>query len=225
MTVSMPSANSPGSSVSKKTKSPLLVPARIKPAAVTIGAFGAVLVIVQIVNMAMSYRLNAVGITPRSVGGLWGVLDAPLLHGSWGHLLSNLVPLLVFGFLILVGGLRQFVAVTVLVWLIAGFGVWLTGPSNSVTVGASVLVFGWLAFLVLRGFFGRNLGQILLGLALLAIWGGIFWGLLPGRMGISWQGHLFGALGGALAAFLVSRADAPRRKQVAPAPTTPALPT
>lgn len=221
MTLSMPSA---GSTVPQKKTNSVLVPARVRPAAITIGAFGGVLVVVQIVNMFMNYQLNAEGIVPRTVGGLWGVLTAPLLHGGWGHLLSNLVPLLIFGFLILVGGLRQFVAVTVLVWLIAGFGVWLTGPSNSVTVGASVLVFGWLAFLVLRGVFSRHLAQILVGLVLLALWGGIFWGLLPGRMGISWQGHLFGALAGVLAAFLVAKADGPRRKQVQ-AGATPAVGT
>lgn len=215
MTFPMPAASGSGGVPSKKRPS-VLVPSRIKPAAITIGAFGAVLVVVQIVNMILGYRLNAEGIVPRTLGGLWGVLDAPFLHGGWGHLISNLIPLLIFGFLILVSGLRQFVAVTVLVWLISGIGVWLTAPSHSVTVGASTLVFGWLAFLVLRGFFSRHFAQIAVGIVLLALWGGIFWGLLPGKEGISWQGHLFGALGGALAAFLVARADGPRRKQVTP---------
>ena len=93
----------------------ILVPGRVRPSAVTIVAFAAVLNIVQIVNWAMHYRLNSAGIRARTVGGLWGVLDAPLLHTSWSHLASNLVPLLVFGFLILLGGLSQFIAVTVLV--------------------------------------------------------------------------------------------------------------
>lgn len=226
MTFSMPTAEPAASDGARgKPKRPsVLVPQRIKPAAVTIGAFGAVLVVVQIVNMFMNYRLNAEGIVPRTLGGLWGVLDAPFLHAGWGHLLSNLIPLLVFGFLILVSGLRQFVAVTVLVWLISGFGVWLTGPSHHVVVGASTLVFGWLAFLVLRGFFSRHFAQIALGIVLLALWGGIFWGLLPGREGISWQGHLFGALGGALAAFLVGKADGPRRRAIARGSARAALP-
>jgi membrane associated rhomboid family serine protease len=221
MTFPTPTSGSSGSTA-KATKPSVLVPKRIKPAAITIGAFGALLVVVQIVNMFMSYRLNAEGIVPRTLGGLWGVLDAPLLHAGWGHLVSYLIPLLIFGFLILVSGLRQFVAVTVLVWLISGFGVWLTGPSGYTIVGASTLVFGWLAFLVLRGFFSRHFAQIALGIVLLALWGGIFWGLLPGKEGISWQGHLFGALGGALAAFLVAKADGPRRKQV-PAGSSPGM--
>ena len=77
-------------------------------------------------------------------------------------------------------------------------------------MGASGIVFGWLAFLVVRGVFTRNVGQILVGLVLLSLWGGIFWGVLPGAAGISWQAHLFGAIGGVLAAFLTARADRPR---------------
>lgn len=193
-------------------KPAILLPGRAKPSAITIIALGAVLTIVQLVNSLMDYRLTEAGIKPRTLVGLWGVADAPLLHGSWQHLGTNIVPFLVFGFLILIAGIRQFIAVTVLVWIVSGLGVWLTAPSGSVTVGASTLIFGWLAFLVLRGVFSRRLSQIALGLVLLAVWGGVFWGLLPGRAGISWQGHLFGAVAGALAAFLVAKADAPGRR-------------
>ncbi len=228
MTFPIPTAGPTGSGRAAATKRPsVLVPARIRPAAITIGAFGVVLVIVQIVNSLTSYQLvSTLGIQPRTLGGLWGVLAAPLLHNGWGHLAANIVPLLIFGFLILVSRWQQFVAVTVLVWLVSGIGVWITGPSGHVIVGASTLVFGWLAFLVLRGFFSRHGAQIVLGVLLLAMWGGIFWGLLPGKEGISWQGHLFGALGGALAAFLVAKADGPRRKAVtAGAGAGPALPS
>lgn len=192
----------------KPVKRPaILLPGRVKPSAITIVAFGAVIAIVQIVNSLMDYRLVSAGIKPRTLAGLWGIADAPLLHGSWQHFGANIVPFLVFGFLILIAGLRQFVAVTVLVWVLSGFGVWLTGPAGSVTVGASTLVFGWLTFLVLRGVFSRRFSQIALGLVLLALWGGVFWGVLPGKAGISWQGHLCGAIAGALAAFLVAKAD------------------
>jgi membrane associated rhomboid family serine protease len=190
----------------------IMLPGRAKPSAITIAICGVVLVAVQIVNSLMDYRLNSAGIKPRTVSGLWGVADAPLLHTSWQHLAANIVPLLILGFLVMIAGLRQFVAVTVLVWIISGFGVWLTADSGSVTVGASTLVFGWLTFLLLRGVFARRLSQLALGVVLFAVWGGIFWGMLPGRVGISWQGHLFGALAGALAAFLVAKADRPTRQ-------------
>ena len=205
-----------------------LVPARVKPAVITVGSFGLLLVVVQIVNSLLSYRLNAhYGIVSRSLHGLIGVLTAPLLHAGWPHLLSNLVPLLIFGLLIMLGSVRQFVAVTAMVWLLSGLGVWAFGPSDAVTIGASGLVFGWLAYLVTRGVFTRNIGQIVVGVVLLVIWGGVFWtGIvkvavadLTNVVAISWQGHLFGAIGGVLAAFLVARADGPRRKL----PAQPAL--
>ncbi len=189
-----------------------LIPARWQQAAIVPGVLVAVMVVVQIVNSIPA--LNVVqhtGIDPRSVDGLLGILTAPFVHASWSHLLANAVPLLIFGFLLMVNGARQFVAVTVLVWLVSGFGVWLTGAGGTTVIGASGIVFGWLAYLVVRGVFTRNLGQILVGLVLLALWGGIFWGVLPGANGISWQAHLFGAVGGVLAAFLVGRADRPRR--------------
>jgi membrane associated rhomboid family serine protease len=222
----LPNVSGPSSAPAKKERGAVL-PARVKPAMITVGSLGLLLVIVQLVNSLMSYGLSSdFGLVSRSLHGLIGVLTAPLLHGSWPHLLSNVVPLLIFGFLIMIGSIRQFVAVTVLVWLVAGLGVWLVGPANTITVGASGLVFGWLAYLVTRGVFTRNVGQIAVGVLLLVLWGGVFWtGIvkvavadIAGVVTISWQGHLFGAIGGVLAAFLVGRADGPgRRKQALPA--------
>jgi membrane associated rhomboid family serine protease len=190
----------------------IMLPGRARPSAITITVFGVVLLAVQTVNSLMNYRLNAGGIRPRTLSGMWGIADAPLLHTSWQHLAANIVPLLILGFLVLIAGLRQFLAVTILVWIVSGFGVWLTAASGSVTVGASTLVFGWLTFLLLRGVFARRLSQLALGVVLFAVWGGVFWAVLPGRAGISWQGHLFAALAGALAAFLVAKADKPARQ-------------
>jgi membrane associated rhomboid family serine protease len=111
---------------------------------------------------------------------------------------------LVFGFFALAGGVGQFVMVTAAIWLVGGFGTWLTG-SPGVHLGASILIFGWLVFLLARGFFARSPAQILLAVALFAVWGGALWGVLPGAAGISWEGHLFGALGGLIAAQMVGR--------------------
>lgn len=212
----------PGSAPEKKKRT--VLPEKVKPAVFTLGGLAVLLLVVQIVNSLMGYRLNGMfGLQSRRVSGLDGILLSPLLHGSWGHLLGNLVPLLIFGLLLFVGGVRQFVVVTVLVWLVSGIGVWVAGPSNTVTIGASGLVFGWLAYLVARGVFTRNIVQILVGAALLLIWGSLFWtGIITtavkdfvGDSGVSWQAHLFGAIGGVLAAFLVARADGPRRESVA----------
>lgn len=150
---------------------------------------------------------RAGGIEPRETDGIWGILFAPVLHGPWEHLLANTVPLIVFGFLLLLAGVRRWLVVTAMVWLVGGVGVWLTGGAGTVHIGASVLVFGWLSYLLLRGVFSGSLGQLALGFLLLLVYGGVLWGVLPGQPGISWQAHLFGAIGGGLAAWWLGRAD------------------
>jgi len=105
------------------------------------------------------------------------------------------------------GGIAQWFAVTATIWVLSGVGVWLVGPSNTSTIGASGLIFGWLVFLLVRGFFARSLRQIALAVVLFAIWGGVLLGVLPGAPEVSWQGHLFGALAGLLCAALVAKAD------------------
>jgi membrane associated rhomboid family serine protease len=118
---------------------------------------------------------------------------------------------LVLGFLILLGGVRRWLAVTAIVWLVGGAGVWLTGAESSVHIGASVLAFGWLAHLLLRGLFSRSVRQIILGLVLLLLYGGLLVGVLPGQPGVSWQGHLFGAVGGGIAAWWFGQRDREQR--------------
>ena len=111
-----------------------------------------------------------------------------------------------FGFLILLAGVARWLSVTAVVWLVGGVGVWLTGPSHTLHLGASVLAFGWLVYLLVRGVFSRRVSQVLLGLVLLVLYGGLLWGVLPDQPGVSWQGHLFGALGGAPRGVVVRRA-------------------
>jgi membrane associated rhomboid family serine protease len=116
---------------------------------------------------------------------------------------ANTIPALVLAFLVLVSGIARGVLVTAIIWLVGGIGVWLVAPSNTVHLGASVLIFGWLVYLMVRGIFTRRAGEIILGMVLFFMYGGLLLGVLPGQPGISWQGHLFGAIGGALAAWLV----------------------
>ena len=190
-----------------------ILPQRPIQAAIIIAAFTAVLYLVEFVDLvALHGSLNHDGIRPRTLSGLGGVIWSPFLHENWGHLAANTIPILVFGFLVMAGGLAQFISVTVLVWLVSGLGVWATSGSDTVTIGASGIAFGWLAFLLVRGLFNRSFGQIAVALVLLFYLGGILWGLIPGQPDISWQGHVFGAIGGVLAAFLATRATSRRRK-------------
>jgi membrane associated rhomboid family serine protease len=194
---------------------PRVFPARPGQAAVIIAAFTGVLYLTEAVDMVLGGALDwNRGIEPRQLDGLDGVLWAPLLHGDWPHLVANTVPVLILGFLALAGGVGQFVAVTATIWLVGGLGTWLTG-SPGVHLGASILIFGWLVFLLIRGFFARSPAQILLAVVLFGVWGGVLWGVLPGADGISWEGHLFGALGGLLAARLVVRVERPVPPRIA----------
>ena len=185
-------------------------------AALTIVVFAAVLYAIEVVDVLTSNSLDDDGIRPRTVDGLWGILWAPMLHYGWGHLIANTIPLLVLGFLTLLSGIARGIAATGIVWLVGGTGTWLTGAPGSVHLGASVLVFGWLTYLLTRGLFTRKVGPILGGVVLLAVYGGLLWSVLPGPAGISWQGHLFGAVGGIMAAWLLSSDEraARRRKPV-----------
>ena len=168
-------------------------------------SFVALLYGIELVNdLDPAAHLTDYGILPRRVDGLDGVLWAPLLHANWPHLMANTVPILVLGWLAMSGGVKQFLGVTAMIWLIGGLGTWLVG-AESYHIGASGLAFGWMVFLLARGFFNGSMAQIWVALVLFFYWGGMLMGVLPGQQGISWEGHLFGALAGLLAAWLVSR--------------------
>lgn len=174
-------------------------------AAVVTGVFTAVLWAIEIVDAAMDNQLDQYGVQPRSDEGLLGILFAPLLHGGWDHLSANSVPVLVLGFLTLASGVLRGLAATAVIWLVGGIGVWLVAGSNSVHIGASGLVFGWIVYLAVRGIVNRRFWEIALGVGVLLVYGSVLWGVLPGQPGVSWQGHLFGAIGGAIAAVVVSQ--------------------
>ncbi|MEO9324244.1 rhomboid family intramembrane serine protease [Nocardioides sp. C4-1] len=179
-------------------------------AAIGSGAFVVLLWLLEIVDASADHRLDRYGIEPRTGDGLLGILFAPLLHGGWRHLEANTLPCLVLLFLVLLSGVARGLQATAIIWLVAGIGVWLVAGSGTIHLGASSLIFGWLVYLVLRGFWNRNTVEILIGVVLFLVYGGVLLGVLPGEPGISWQGHLFGAIGGGLAAFLLGE---PRRER------------
>jgi membrane associated rhomboid family serine protease len=170
-----------------------------------VAAMAAVMWLVEIADQVADGRLDAYGIEPRDVDGLDGIVFAPFLHGGFDHLIGNTIPFLLLGFAIAVGGLVRVALVTVIVALVGGFGTWLIAPANTIHIGASGIVFGYATYLVARGAYSRSIAQIALGLVVLAVWGTtLLQGLVP-EDGISWQGHLFGAVGGIIAARLLHR--------------------
>ncbi|MBN4925858.1 rhomboid family intramembrane serine protease [Hoyosella rhizosphaerae] len=180
--------------------------------------FVAILYVIELIDVITHQPFAQAGIAPRDSDGLSGILFAPLIHANWGHLMSNAVPLLVLGFLVFLSTLMRAVAATAIIWIVGGAGTWLTGGEGTVHIGASIIVFGWLAFLVMQGIFSRNAVQLAVGVGVLFLYGGLFWGVLPGQPNISWQGHLFGAIGGVVAAWVLSGADRERRRAARPGP-------
>jgi membrane associated rhomboid family serine protease len=182
-----------------------------------VGAMVVVMWVVEIVNAIDHYSLTRYGIEPREVDGLDGIVFSPFLHGSWGHLIGNTVPFVVLGGLIALSGIGRVAAVTATVAVVGGLGVWVFAQSHSVHIGASGLVFGYAGYLVARGVFTRSVLHLAVGAVVAVVWGTtLVSGLIP-HDGISWQGHLFGGLGGVLAARLLS----PTRAEKPSAPADP----
>ena len=173
-------------------------------ALIVMGVVAAVLWGVQIANATDDYGLNRFGLKPRSVDGLWGVLTQPFLHQSYGHLMSNTLPLLALGWTLLLSGVRVFLFVTAVVVVLGDLATWLVAPSGQVIVGASAMVFGWLGYLLARAYFSRRLKWILTAVALLVIFGTLLGSLLPTvAANVSWQSHLCGFLAGVLVGWLL----------------------
>ena len=178
----------------------------------TILAYVVLLYVIEILDIVSGHALDRNGIRPLEADGLKGILFAPLLHANWGHLLANTVPALVLGFLVTLTGMGRFLKATAIIWILGGLGTWLLGnidgcPLETNHIGASGLIFGWLGFLLVFGWLTRHLWQIGISLLVLFVYGGILWGAVPvlDRCGgVSWQGHLCGAIAGVLAAYWLS---------------------
>ncbi|RYB93678.1 rhomboid family intramembrane serine protease [Nocardioides oleivorans] len=175
-----------------------------RSAALITGGFVALLWVLEIVDTASGHALDAYGVQPRTEDGLVGIALAPVLHFGFDHLVSNTVPVVVLGFLTLATGIARGLLATAIIWVVGGLGVWLVAQPSSNHAGASVLIFGWIVYLVVRGFLNRNSIEIFVGVGVFLVYSSVLLGVLPGTPGVSWQGHLFGAIGGFLAARLLT---------------------
>lgn len=144
--------------------------------------------------------LNRLSIQPRSLEGIPGIAIAPLLHGGFGHLAANSGPLAILGTIILLQGLEVLGLVTVFCWLFSGVGIWLLGRPGTRHLGASGVVFGYLGYILLRGYFERSPGAIAAAVVVGLLYGSALWGLLPLQRGKSWVGHGMGFAGGVIVA-------------------------
>src|ERR1700743_1512939 len=183
----------------------------VRDVLIVMAAFLAVLWMLQVVNWADGYRLDSeFGILPEHFSRLPEIFTAPFLHFSWQHIEGNSVPLFVLGVLAAYRSIGRFLLVSLIV---AGTRR-AAGPrvqsSNELTVGASGLIFGYFGYVLIRGFFDRNLVDIGVGL----VAGVLYWTILqvaiPGTPGVSWIGHVGGLVGGVLAAWVLRTPGANR---------------
>lgn len=176
----------------------------LKTHGIILGGLVGLLWAIAIVDLFLGGRLELLGIRPWSPSGLTGIFFAPFLHAGFRHLISNTIPLVILGWLILARDIQEFIVVSAIAALTSGVGTWLFGGIGTLHIGASGVIFGYFGYLASYAWFSRSIGSILVALLVLLTFGGMIWGILPIQYGISWQGHLFGLCGGVLAARMIA---------------------
>lgn len=181
--------------------------------ATTLATLVGILWLVHVANLLLGGALLILGIQPRTIAGLLGLIFAPFLHASTAHLAVNTISFVVFGALMRFRHRNDFFVVAATGALTSGAGAWLLGSPGSVHIGASGVIFAFLGFLMARGFFERSLTSIVLSVLVTWFFGGMLWGILPAvGAAISWQAHLFGLLGGIWCAYVLG-AELRRRRR------------
>lgn len=166
------------------------------------GYLMAVLWGINIVNWALGSPLNLLGIYPRSVWGLLGVIFAPILHGNFNHLFFNSIPLFVLGMFILMLGQNLFIGVTVALIIMEGLLVWLFGR-KALHIGASGVIAGYFGFVLGLAYFYPTMISLILGFVTLYYFGSILLGIFPSSALISWESHLAGLLSGVVLVYVL----------------------
>jgi membrane associated rhomboid family serine protease len=180
---------------------------RLLKQGIILGAAVGFIWLLEIVDALLLHGvLDGFGIAPRSLTSLPAVLLAPLLHAGFGHLLANTIPFIVLGWLVMWRRTSDLFVVALASAVASGLGVWLFGGANTIHLGISGVIFGFLGYLLARGYYERSMGAIGLAVVAFFLYGGILWGVLPLQQGVSWQGHLFGFVGGVVAAYVMSGA-------------------
>lgn len=156
---------------------------------------------IQVINFILGYRLNFLGIYPRNIFGLPGIICSPFLHGNFNHLFFNSIPLFVLINLVLFNGHAEFYYISIIIILISGSALWLFGR-KAIHIGSSTLIMGYFGYLLINAYHQPTMVTVLLAAVCIYYFGGLFLALFPGEKGISWEGHVFGCAAGIAAAFL-----------------------
>lgn len=197
----------------------MTAPASTRPTAAIVKTSGianavviAVMWVLEAIDTVLRGALDWLGIHSWDFALLWTMLTAPFMHLDFAHLAANSLPLLVLGFVIALGGIRQWAWVSLAAVAGSGLFAFVLNAPGTLTIGASGIVFGYLSYLLVRGIFSRDWRQIVIGLVVGLVYGSVLWGVLPGAAGLSWQGHLGGAVAGvAVAWWLHSTTRRPAR--------------
>jgi membrane associated rhomboid family serine protease len=184
---------------------------RLRKGAIIMAIVLAGLWLIEGIDTISNHALDQLGVRPWDLVGLDGIIFAPLLHVSWAHLAANSLPLFVLGTALWTSGLRQWIVATATGWITSGLLAWLLTPIHYVVIGASGVIFGWITYLIVRGYLSRRWQHIVLGLIVMFAYGSVLLGVFPMSTGVSWQSHLGGAIGGILAAWLLFRRERKRQ--------------
>jgi membrane associated rhomboid family serine protease len=173
--------------------------------------FPAVLWIVHLLSLLLNEDLTKLGLLPRNLVGLLGIITSPLIHADFSHLISNTIPLIILGWIIFYFYPKVSYILFVFIYFVTGILVWIFAR-QVYHIGASGIVYGFVSFLFFSGIFRRDNTSIALALVITFLYGGLVWGMIPGWKGISWESHLFGAVAGLIAAYLFRKIDPPKKK-------------
>ena len=159
-------------------------------------------------NLTINY-----GIKPKIATGILGIFTAPFIHINYPHLIGNTIPFMVLGGMVLFSGRRKFIFTSILSALISGIGIWIFAREGTVHTGASTLIFSYLGFILVQAWLVRSFLTGLLALLSVSLYGTLLLTLLIDQDGISWHGHIFGLLGGLIAAILITPSPAKKKRK------------
>ncbi|MGB5849684.1 MAG: rhomboid family intramembrane serine protease [Ignavibacteriaceae bacterium] len=166
--------------------------------------------IIYLITLALNLDLSRMGILPRDMIGILGIISGPIVHANFSHLLSNTMPLLILGWTIFFFYSKVSYKSFLVIYVLTGLFVWLFAR-QVYHIGASGIVYGFASFLFFSGIFRRDNKSIAIALIVTFLYGGIVWGVLPGQKGISWESHLFGGIAGIITAFIFRKIDPPKK--------------
>jgi len=162
--------------------------------------FIAILYGIHFINWILKYRLNFLGVYPRKLFGLPGIIFYPFLHSHFNHLFFNSIPLFILASFVLLKGFPTFYCISITITILSGIGIWLVGR-RGFHVGASGLIMGYWSYLILDAYQQKTILSIAPALVCLYYFGGFLFHIFPTEVKSSWEAHLFGFLGGIAAAY------------------------